>query len=529
MNDTLDGPATFRITRHKGLDLVERFWLNDQEWFQISPRSFVIFFVSCIALAVLTEVVLNPNSSSASVGSRVSKDTTFYVTIAFTFVSTGHTPVGGSPELMFDSLRHSFPDWRATAKAVIITMLVHSYMIYVVSAEALLIFVTPVASTVMAPLLLAGISKRLDPTDKQPNAGSSVQRNTVDVSSDEPASSATSWSIDSAMVLYSLKIKCLDLRVLLLGLSITLFDVSCNWYEDELSIPRWPVSAFISVFVTAVWLYLENLLPRSRDVEPGVLGLAATALVGIFSRVNYLDAFRFYDNEWEDEDFTRVMPSPENASYWKPTLIALWYATLFSMVVVNRRLVQQNAELTLFATKGQPTQKDPPLFGFHTRALRIKFAWRLRHSSITIFLVFTSVASYFEESWPLDMNTTVASLLLLALIVSFQLQPTCDNMSEKRSLPHVAALGFCSSMTILAVGLNQHGVLSALFSDPKSDWKAGTWSAMFSYQLFVALSLRFEGKRGSRDHITYSVKPHDRSARVSACFRAKDRLRPAVQ
>ena len=482
-DDTLDGSATFRITRHKGLDLVERFWLNDQEWFQISPRSFVIFFVSCIALAVFTEGVLNPNSIPASIGSRVSKDTAFYVTIAFTFVSTGHTPVGDSPQLMFDPLRHSFPDWRATAKAVIITMLVHSYMVYVVSAEALLVLVTPVASTIMAPLLLAGISKRLDHTDKQQKSESGVER---DVSSDEPASSATSWTIDSAMVLSSSRIKCLDLRVLLLGLSITLFDVSCNWYEDEMSIPRWPVSALISVFVTAVWLYLENLLPKSRDVEPGILGLAATALVGIFSRVEFLDAFGVYVNEWEDEDFTRVVP----------VLIAIGYTTLFCMVVINRQVVQHKAE------HGQPSREDPLLFGFHARTLRTNFAWQLRHSSITIFLVFTMVSSYFEESWPLEMNTTVASLLFVALIVSFQLQPTCDNTSEKRSLPHVAALGFCSSMATLAVGLNRQGVLSGLFSDPKSDWKAGTWSAMLSYQLFVAVSLRFGGRGGSRDRIT---------------------------
>ena len=367
-------------------------------------------------------------------------------------------------------------------------MLVHSYMVYVVSAEALLVLVTPVASIVMAPLLLAGISRRLDHTDKQEESESDAERD--DVSSDEPASSATSWTIDSAMVLSSLRIKCLDLRVLLLGLSITLFDVSCNWYEDEMSIPRWPFSALISVFVTAVWLYLENLLPRSRDVEPGILGLAATALVGIFSRVDFLDAFGFYDNKREDEDSTRVIP----------VLIAMWYTTLFCMVVVSRRVVQRKTG------HGQPPQKDPLLFGFHARTLRTNFAWQLRHSSIIVFLVSTMVASYFEESWPLEMNTTVASLLFVALIVSFQLRPTCNDLGEKRSLPHVAALCFCSSMATLAVGLNRHGVLSGLFSDPKSDWRAGTWSAMFSYQLFVAVSLRFGGRGGSRDRITYNIE-----------------------
>ena len=85
------GFATFRIRRQKGLDLVERFWLNDQEFFQISPRSLVIFLVFCIAFASFSGDALSLNGTFANVGSHFLKNTAFYVTMVFTFVSTGHT------------------------------------------------------------------------------------------------------------------------------------------------------------------------------------------------------------------------------------------------------------------------------------------------------------------------------------------------------------------------------------------------------------------------------------------------------
>ena len=257
---------------------------------------------------------------------------------------------------------------------------------------------------------------------------------------------------------------------------------------------------------TAVWLYLESLLPRSRDLEPGILSLAVAALVGILKPVNFLDTFGPYDKEGGDEDLTHTVPAHNNATHSVLILIALWYTTLFSMLVVNRRLVHQNAEEACPIGYGQLPKKDHLLFGFHFNTSQINFAWQLRNSRVAIFLVFAMLASCLGESWPLEMNTTVASLVLMALIVGFQIHPTCDDMGEKRSLPHVAGLGFSTLMATVAIGLNRHGVLYAFVSDPKSDWKAGTWSALVFYQLFVAICLWLEA-RGSFPRMNHVEEP----------------------
>ncbi len=484
--------ATYRITRHKGQDLVERFWLNDQEWFQISPRSFVIFFVTCLALASFSSGALNSGGSFDSIGGHISKNTAFYVTMAFTLVSTGHTPAGDSPELMFVPLRHSFPDWKATARAIIGTMLVHAYLVLPASSIVDLSFATPLACAVMVPLLLAGISKPLNSTGQQGKCELGLARNTEEVGFDEATSSTTDWAIDSTLAYSSPRIKCLDLRVLLFGLSIALFDILCNQYKDEMFVTRWPISAVISISVTGVWLFLETSIPESRDVEPGILLLATTALVAIFSHVNFLDAFGLHDEA--DSSSTHAMPMPENARHSRPILVALWYTMLTSLIVVNRLLVQREVEQTLPATNGPP-RKDHLLFGFRVEASQINFAWQLRNSSVATCLMFAMIASCLGESWLLEMNTTVAGLLLFALIIGFQLRPTCEYLDgDKRSLHHVAALGFSALMTILAISLSRHGVLNALVSDPKRDWKAGTWSALVFYQLFLVISLRLEGR-----------------------------------
>ena len=488
-DEPLGGSTTLRIMRQKGPDLVERFWLNDEEWFQISPRNVVIHFISCLALACFGGGALNPDGIFASVGSHVSKNAAFYITMAFTFGSTCHTPAGDSPELMFVPLKHCLPRWKATARAMIATMLVHVYLVFGTFSEIDLSFVTPLACTIVAPLLLAGISNPLESPRQEGNHGPSVK---VYV---EPASPTNKpWTIDSTLVYSSSRVRCIDLRVLLLGLSVTFFDVLYNHYQDESSLTRWPISAVIPISVTGVWLYLENSVVPSRELDPGMLSLATTALVGIFNHVNFLDAFRLYDNEWEDENFTHIIPVSENGSHSKPIMIALWYTTLISMVVANRRLVRQRADQALPTTNGQPARKDHLLFGIHVKKSRINFAWQLRNSRVAISLVFTTLASLMGERWPVDMNTTVAGLFLFVLIVSFQIRPRRESLEEKRSLHHLAAFGFSAIMTALAITLNRYGVLHEIVSDPKSDWKAGTWTALVSYQFLIAVFLLLEGR-----------------------------------
>ena len=485
--------ATFWIRRQKGPDLVIRFWLNDQEWFQISPRTFVIFFVSCLVLTAFSSGALNPDGIFANIGSHISKVTAFYVTMAFTFVSTDHTAVGDSPELMFVSPKHSFPEWKAIAKSLIITVLVHIYIVFVAPVDRFTIFVTPIASTVMTPVLVAGISRPLTPSARQGNSEPSTEAKTVSVSSDELVhSTARTWNIDSTLVYSSSRIRCLDIRVLLLGLSIALFDVLSNRYQNQPSVTGWPKSAMISISVTAAWLYLENMLPSSQDLEPGILSLVVTALVSNSSSVIFPKALEL--EEWGNEVSAHETPLPEEGSYPKLLLTALWFATLVSMVVVNRRLVHSQADKALQSTNKQPAKEDHLLFGFRVKTSKVNFAWQLRNSRIAISLVSAMLASFLGEKWPVEGNTTAVSLMLLTLIIGFQVQPRWDEVDEKRSLPHVAALGLTTLMTILIVALNRYGLLQTLLSDPNSDWKAGTWSAMVFYQLFLAITLRFEGK-----------------------------------
>ena len=493
--DDTNRSTTLRISRHKGPDLVERFWLNDQEWFQISPRNFVVFVVSCLALASFSSGALNSDGIFARFGSHVSKDVAFYVAMVFTFVSTGHTPVGDSPELMFVSLRHSFPEWKTTAGAISITIMVQCYILFLAPADSILGFVVPLVCTVMAPLLLAGVSRRLDLIDRRGKCEPSTEEQQVSLDSEEPVPSSAIFSnIDSTLVYSSSRIRGFDLRVLLLGLSITLFNILYNEYQDDVFLTGWPTSAVIPISVTVMWLYLENTIPRKRDLEPWILSLAVTALMGTFGPVNFLDAFGLDNNEKGDEDSAQTMPLLENARHSEHISNALWYTTLFSMVIVNRRLIHRNAEEAFPNTNGQSPQKDHLLFDFHVKTSQIDFKWQLRNSRVAISHIFAMLASCLGESWPLTMNTTVAGLFLFTLVVGFQLQPICEHLGEKRSLPHVAALGFSALMATLAVGLNRHGVLHAFVSDPKGDWKAGTWSALLFYQLLLAISQRSAGR-----------------------------------
>lgn len=502
MDGTLGQSTTFWIRRQQGPDLVERFWLDDQEWLQLSPRSLAIWFISVMALAYISDGVSKSAGILADIGSHLTEDLAFYVTMIFALISTGHTLAADSPEMIFVPVRPNFPDWKATTRAVIAMILVHTYLVLVPHSAMQLSLVIPLACTIMTPLLLAGLSKPLDSRDSERCNAVSVEEQTLNMDSGDSLNSCTrAWTIDSAMVYSSSTIRCLDLRVLLLGFSVTLFDVTCNQHQDEISVAGWPVSAVITMCVTVIWLYLENTVPTSREIEPGLLSLAPVALVGIFSHVNFLGAFGLYDDEWEDESSTFPMPFV-NASHAQPIMVALWFTTLISMMVVSRHLVQRNADHVRFCAIGQPPMEDHLLFGFHVRTSRITMAWQLRYSRVAISLFFLMLASFLGESWPLELNTTIAGLLLFALIVGFQLQPRREILEEKKSLPHVAALLFSAVMTILALSLNRYGLLVDFVSDPRSDWKVGTWSALVFHQSFVAVVLRLRGKAWfrRRDH-----------------------------
>ena len=447
----------------------------------------MIFFVSCLALASLSGGLLNLEGSFASIGGHISKNAAFYVTIAFTFVCTGHTPAGDSPELMFVSIRYSLPDWKATITAMIAAMLLHACFVLPAFRMVDDGFPTPILCTVAAPLLLAGISYRIAPTDQQVKCGTVPEEATANVSSDAPTSLTTDWTISSTMVYSSPRIRCFDFRVLTLGLSITLFDLLCNQYHDEVYIARWPVSAVISVYVTIIWLFLEASIPRSRNIEPGIISLFATALVATYSHINFLNGFGLYDEELVDQISFDGLYIPDDATHSIPILIALWCTTLFLMVVVNRRLVQQRSEQMIPAENVLPPRTDHLLLDYRVKTSRLNFGWQLRNSRVIVVLLSTMLASFVGEDWPLEMNTTIAGLLLFVLIVGTQLGFTYDDSDEEISLPHVAALGFSALMTTLAIGLNRQRAFDNPLSQAKSDRKVGSASALMFYQVSMAV------------------------------------------
>ena len=375
------------------------------------------------------------------------------------------------------------------------TMLIHTYIAFVAPADPFITFVTPLACIVMAPMLVTGVSKPLDPRRRQGSTETGTEVETVSPTSDElVSSSAKTWVLDSTLVYSSSRIRRFDIRVLLLGLSITLFDVLCNDYQDGVSYTGWPTSAVIAMSVTAVWLYLENMLPKSQNLEPGLLSLAVAALVGNCNTVSLPTSSRLYDNEWGNRKATQGEPIPEIASHSNPIWIALWFSTLVSMVVVNHRLSNQKADEALPPMDGRPRIKDHLLFGFRVETSKVNFVWKLRNSRVAISLIFACLASSLGESWPIEGNTTAASLLLFSLIVGFQLQSGNDPSDDKISLPHIVSLGLSTLTTILAIGLNRHGVLHDIVADPNIDWKAGTWTALIFYQLFLAISMWLERK-----------------------------------
>ena len=344
-------------------------------------------------------------------------------------------------------------------KALLTTAVVHTVLVSITSLEALASSIVPLVCLSLAPFLLSGISKGLETRSPQQNKRASGEKHTTNVASEE----ADDTSIDQTLVYSSARIRCLDLRVLFMGISVTSLDVFCNNRHGA-----WPLSAIVLTFTISIVLLLENCLPPSRDVEPGILSIATIALVGIFSHFDFLSLFGIFDNEFDDY-----------SGHTNSITISAWYSLLSYMIIVNRRLVNQRADQT-FQAEGKPQIQDHLIMNLDWDRSNFKLRWQLRNSRVAMALLLGFVSSLFGESWPLEANTTFTGLVAFVCVAGFQLQPTRKSTNESPSVRHIIALAFCVAATTLAIGLQRYKLL-----DYGSDWKTGSWAALVSYQLFL--------------------------------------------
>jgi len=139
------GHTVILVNRQQGPDLVDRFWLNGQTWFHISPRSFVNAFITGICLALISGYLASYSAYSPS----ICVNAAFYVTMRLTFAAADHTPVKDSPKMMNLPLKKSFPDWRAAVEALPATFFVHLGLVFVtpndhVPAHSVIDFLTSI-------------------------------------------------------------------------------------------------------------------------------------------------------------------------------------------------------------------------------------------------------------------------------------------------------------------------------------------------------------------------------------------------
>lgn len=244
-----------------------------------------------------------------------------------------------------------------------------------------------------------------------------------------------------------------------MGVATTIFDTVYNYQEWQS-----PTSAFVSILTTLNIPLLRNFVPVSREVEPPILSLASVSLVGIFSYYIFLHLLGAYDYEPGEHD-----------SHSLAIRISLWYAILLCAIMVNNTLVNRQAH-EAHPTNADPDTKDHLLVSLRFTVLTRGMIWQLLNSQV--FMVLASAymsASSFGESWPLPINTTIASLLMFVAVVGFQLQSLEEVLgsANERSLPHLVVLAVCAMITTIAVVLNHVRIV-----DRGHDWDFGTIVAL---------------------------------------------------
>lgn len=223
------------------------------------------------------------------------KAAAFYLVIGFTLACRGHSPVEDSPELMFVHVKYSFVDWRLAVGALTATAVVHLTLLTPV-IKSLSSFCVPVACVFMVRLLLPVFSKVPDKDEVDSTMARTVNTTKIDdIESQASKTCAGPASIDRTLVDSSSKIRNLDLRILAMGLSITILDFVINAESTG-----WPKTSLVSSFTTAIMLMLDAGVPSGRELEPSFLYVLTVALFACFNHYKPLGMFYLYADDIQD-------------------------------------------------------------------------------------------------------------------------------------------------------------------------------------------------------------------------------------
>lgn len=416
---------------------------------------------------------------------------TFYVAMTFAFAATGYATIQDSQELVVLRGDYKLRRWYTLSKALLATSFVHvatmvgaatwrgisSDKEFLVPFKRLSSLVMPTACVSMMPLLLAGISRPSRALDHEESPLSDNSA-TVQLPTGKAAQPETKlWNINSALIYSSSRVRRLDLRILLMGICVTVFDpIYAVWHHEyALVAPSLPIASIVFAFTTGNVLYFMNFIPSSRCIEPGILAAAAVAVVGVCSHQNLWNLFAVYGDksgEHDDHNGSRL-----------PVKIAIWYDLLLSILMVDSDRVHCEASEGPPPTTRQ--RQTYYLLNIPFRIRKIGFMWQLRQGTLVLVLGLAYISSLCGNDWPLPMSTTAVKLLVFVVIMSVHFRSSKAKDQHEPSRGHQIALVISIVATATAVVFSRNHIITYA-----SDWATGACTAFFSYLVFSA-AVRF--------------------------------------
>jgi len=449
----------FQVKRHKGPDIVDRYWLNGKPWLQLSPRVFVFTFITLIGILLASGLIQDIYGHFNTQSLEVNVMIAFYVFLAFILASTGHSTPEDHPEMMLAPLRIGFGNFEAAIASMLTAVAFHISLNFQF-IRSLGILAVPPTATFMALVLIAGLSKEEKSAGEVSEAESKVGEDLEKGDVDGESLPKPTTAVDSTLVYSSERIRSLDLRVLVTGLSVTCADIFLN---SESGV--WPVSATVSGSTTVIMLIIDNSVPLGRDLEPLILYFATVSLVAIFSHFNFLNLFGFFhDNELPDE-----------SGDLRPVLLALWFALPGMMIVNNRRLIHARAETEIPTQAEKPAVKNQLLVDIDLRKLRIDCRWQLRNAQVSVVIFLSAMSTACGELWMLPSSTTIVGLGIFLCAVGLQIRPIRDP-DDLISTMHLVSLGLCVLATMGAGVMEYFDLI-----DRDTVWHKSSIIALLSY------------------------------------------------
>jgi len=297
---------------------------------------------------------------------------------------------------------------------------VHVDLVFVIPndhipAQSVIDFLTSILCMIMMPLLFAGVSKPREETESQRNHEDELPE---EISKFEAKNGGLNTYTRTA-----------DKSIFFIGNAAAAFDLFFNGHDGLI-----PVTAIAALLTTYLLVFLTAHVLAHRMIETWILSTATVALVGIGYHFNIMNLFGIYS----DDLIGYGSSSPIYESLWYE------YAILFLMITSNRRLAKQNED--------QPYSSNQTPEALH---LILSFragpdVWQVRNSRVAISLVLACISSLCGDTWPLAVDTTIASLGLYVIAVGFRRLPEGNNDEEDRSKPHLAIFVFCVLTTVAA-------------------------------------------------------------------------------